>query len=93
MDQHLDRTDTLQPGDWVIELGSDGGGRYGQVRDPAYSPTGRVRIDCYGAKLRDGRWTFDPEPAHRSLDPSFCDRATPEEAVIIQAFFAGEVAE
>lgn len=83
----------LRPGDWVIETGADGGGRYGRVRDPAYSPTGRVRIACHGVKLSHGRWTFDFQPSHRHLDPTQCARVMPEDQTKIQQFMSGEVPE
>ena len=51
-------SEAFKPGDWVMESWNDGpSGRYGVVRDPAYSPTGRVRVEAKGAYIPEyGGW-------------------------------------
>lgn len=62
-DTVADSTDTaFRPGQWVLEFKPDGGGRYGQLRDPVFSPKGRLRMTATGSLALSGQWFHYAQP-------------------------------
>ena len=47
---------------WVLEFKPEGGGRFGRLRDPVLSPTGRLRIVAEGLLARSGHWFHYVQP-------------------------------
>ncbi len=52
----------FRPGQWVLEFKPDGGGRYGPLRDPVFSPKGRLRMTAAGLQALSGQWFHYAQP-------------------------------
>ena len=69
---------TFQPGEWVIEDDSRAAWG-GVVRDPAYTPTGRLRLYIVGYFGGSPGWHPYVRPLARALNRTPFRRMTPAE--------------